>query len=645
MRQMLSLLLASLLSFSLFANIDTTTDDYTFTIHIGAFVKANPSDFEEIKPYGFMYAQRINNLLKIYMGNYPTEGQAMKVLEKVKKHNYPDAFITRRDLSQGEDTPVVQLTTKQVGQNIDWQHYATAGKLFVLLEGNTIKILSGPFASLEESNIYVKNVKALGFDGAFAKNVNNVLLHPVTEFEAGGILNYNNTSALTAVPNPKVETEPEAEVISEKGTTPSSSLFVRPPKQEKKAEKVTTPKTDVLTAKEAAIPENYELVEKRLEPKADLSPKSKPVVKTAPVEKAAPAERKTPVVKKKTIVKAKPIAKPAVTKIPVPKTRAKVKRNSAYNLQMIMKEAGVYNNSLDGFYGPGTKKGWEAIQRSNAQLKKYIVLAGLEEEMTERAVEHILQHYVNTLDESPKKSINAFKNSDEAVAKAYQAYAIYTQNGAGEKVNDLMNTAVKQAFSNKKLENKPPFDYSVTYDYKNINQLILHLRYIQSAATEQVAAPAWLFLEHPKAAQAAFEPYAEFIDDSYPIEDAMKLFDWSEFKLLETILNDLNTNTDAKEDMENQYLRSRLLLAPKNLSQDAHVAITQWNKSLWTKMDEWGAKDGLHAKLLTPLKLSYFQTLVRLEDYYMDKGFDSRTATALGLKVMKTFVESPLSQY
>jgi len=62
-------------------------------------------------------------------------------------------------------------------------------------------------------------------------------------------------------------------------------------------------------------------------------------------------------------------------------------------------------------------------------------------------------------------------------------------------------------------------------------------------------------------------------------------------------------------------------------------------------MDEWGAKDGLHGKLLTPLKLSYFQTLVRLEDYYMDKGFDSRTATALGLKVMKTFVESPLSQY
>lgn len=638
---MLSLLLVSLLSFSAFANINSDTKNYTFTIHIGAFVKANPSDFEEIKPYGFMYAQRINNLLQIYMGDYPTEGQAMKVLDKVKKHNYPDAFITRRDLSKGKNTSVVQLTTKNVGETIDWQHYATAGKLFVLLEGNTVKILTGPFSSVAEGNNYINSIKPLGFKGAFTKNVNDILLHPITEFEAGQVLNYNNTSALTSTTSPSVESVPE--VISEKGAVPSSSLFVRPPKQEKKVEKTTVPKADVLTAKEVAIPESYDAPGERLEPKPDLTPKSKPVVKKTPVKKAVPKEKTTPVAKKKP--KSKAIVKPVVVKIPVPKTRAKVKRNSAYNLQMLMKQEGVYNNSLDGYYGKDTKKGWEAIQRSNAQLKKYIILAGLEEEFTARSADHILQHYVNTLNESPKKAIHAFKNSNEAVAKAYQAYAIFTQDGAGKKVNDLMNAAVAQAFSNKKLENKPPFDYKVTYDYKNINQLILHLRYIQSAATEQVAAPAWLFLEHPKATQAAFEPYAEFIDDSYPIEDAITLFDWSEFKLLETILNDLNTNTDAKEDKANQYLRSRLLLTPKNLSQDAHVAISQWNKNLWTKMDEWGAKDGLHGKLLTPLKLSYFQTLVRLEDYYMDKGFDSRTATALGLKVMKTFVESPLSQY
>ncbi len=62
-------------------------------------------------------------------------------------------------------------------------------------------------------------------------------------------------------------------------------------------------------------------------------------------------------------------------------------------------------------------------------------------------------------------------------------------------------------------------------------------------------------------------------------------------------------------------------------------------------MDEWGAEDALHGKLLTPFKASYFQTLVRFEDYFMDKGFDGRMATGLGLSVMKTFVEVPLNEY
>lgn len=632
MKHMLSLLLVGFLTLNLLANPQVDTDNYTFTIHLGAFVKANSSDFEEIKPYGFMYTQRINNLLKVYMGDYPTEGQAMRVLDKVKRHNYPDAFITRRDLNNGRNTQMVQLTTKNIGDNIDWQHYATAGKLYVLLEGNTIKILTGPFANQTESNNYLSNIKTLGFNGAFAKTSNSVLLHSITEFEAGGVLNYNNTSALTAAPKINTTTKVKEEVVQPE---PSSSLFVIPPKAKQKE----VPKeAEIFTSRNVEIPEKYESVQKRIEPKPkpDLSPKSSPLVKETPAKEAKPAAKK----KAKVITKSIP-----VKKIPVPKTRAKVKRNSAYNLQMIMKQESVYSNSLDGFYGPGTKKGWTAIQQSNKQLKKYILLSGMEDEFTERSAAHILQHYVNTLDSEPKKAINAFKNSDEAVAKAYQAYVIFAEKGPNKEVNNLMNTAIKRAFSDKKLENKPPFDYTAAYDYKKIDQLILHLRYIQSAATEQVAAPAWLFIKHPKYAQAAFEPYAEFIDDSYPIQDAVKLFDWPEFKLLETILNDLNTNTDAKTDKTSQYLRSRLLLTPKKLSQDAHVSISSWNKNLWTKMDDWGAKDGLHEKLLTPLKLSYFQTLVRLEDYYMDKGFDSRTATALGLKVMKTFVEEPLSQY
>ncbi|MFK7810049.1 MAG: SPOR domain-containing protein, partial [Saprospiraceae bacterium] len=128
MKQMLSFLLAGFLSFTLLANPNSSEADYIFTIHIGAFAKADLSDFEEIKPLGFMYAQRHNNLLKVYMGDYKTEGQAMKVLTKIKANNYLNAFITRRDLSKGNNTRVIQLATKPAGKNINWEEYAAAGE-------------------------------------------------------------------------------------------------------------------------------------------------------------------------------------------------------------------------------------------------------------------------------------------------------------------------------------------------------------------------------------------------------------------------------------------------------------------------------------------------------------------------------------
>ncbi|MFK7807927.1 MAG: hypothetical protein AB8F74_09035, partial [Saprospiraceae bacterium] len=560
----------------------------------------------------------------------------------IKANNYLNAFITRRDLSKGNNTRVIQLATKPAGKNINWEEYAAAGELFALPEGNTVKIMTLSFADDAESNAHVNSLKTKGYKDAFAKTINDKLIHRITEFEAGRILNFGTTElSMVSTSAPLVQPttlETKAPTVIEEEKSTASSLFVVPPKIEEPIEEEVLEEAEVLTAREVVIPDNYNVVGKRLEPKPELTPKSKEIIEKKPAKKVAP---KT---KTKAPSKAAPVSS-SIAKIPVPKTRAKVKRNSAYNLQMIMKQEGVYKNSLDGFYGPGTKKGWDAIQQTNRQLKKYILLTSMEEEMTERSADHILQHYVNTLDANPKKAINAFENSKEAVAKAYQAYAVFTQEGPGKKVNNLMNAAVKQAFAKTKLENKPPFDYTVTYDYKKLDQLILHLKYIQSSAEEQVEAPAWLFVRHPKAAKKAFAPYANFNEESYPIQDAMTLFEWPEFKLLETILKDLNTNKVSQKNKSSEYLRSRLLLAPQTLSQDAHVSISTWNKSLWTKMDQWGKEDALHEKLLTPLKLSYFQTLVRLEDYFMDKGFDSRTATALGLKVMKTFVEEPLSQY
>ncbi|HHS95148.1 MAG TPA: hypothetical protein ENJ45_01050, partial [Phaeodactylibacter sp.] len=549
MKHILSFLLATVLAISTFAFPQTSNGDYTYTIHIGAFIKAIPSDFDEIRPYGFLYAQKRDKLLQVYMGDYPTEAQAMKVLELVQAHNYPDAFVTRRDLSKGKNVRMIQLAAKPLSESIDWQHFATAGKLYVLLEGKTVKILTGTFDNVAAAKEYLSRVKKAGFKDAFAKRVNDVLLHPVTEFEAGSPLQYRSLPS-TAI----AETVTKKEAKEEK-TKSSQHLFVRPPKVQ---DNTIPHEKEILTPRgEETAPKSYDLVGKRLKPKSETKAKSKNIIKPTP----------TP------------------TKIKTPAIRANVKRNSAYNLQVIMKKEGTYHKSLDGYYGAGTQKAWNKIKHTNAQLKKYILLSKMEDKLTERSTANILQHYVQQLPYEPAKAIKGLKTSEQALAKAYLAYGLFMQKGPHKEVNDLMNAAIKETFGKKKLENKPPFDYTAAYDYKDINQLILHLRHIQGAAKEPIEVPAWLFTQHPKEALSAFEPYAEFVDDNnYPVQNALSLFDWEEFSLLQTILNDLDTRpASAKKENDNNYLRSRLLLAPKPLSEEDLKSITQWNKNLWKK--------------------------------------------------------------
>jgi len=101
MKHYANILFAVLLTASLSTANTTKAANYTFTIHIGAFVNAQLTDFENIRPYGYIYTQKFNNLLKIYMGDYKTEADATKVLTQIKSSGYPDAFITRRNLDDG----------------------------------------------------------------------------------------------------------------------------------------------------------------------------------------------------------------------------------------------------------------------------------------------------------------------------------------------------------------------------------------------------------------------------------------------------------------------------------------------------------------------------------------------------------------
>ena len=306
MKHVLSIMLVALFAFNLQAKENSKTyADYTFTIHIGAFVQAKISDFENIQQYGYIYSLRLNNLQQVYMGDYKTEADADKILALIKNAGYPDAFTTRRSIKNGKTITVVQIGTEKAGDPIDWERYAKAGPLSVLLSGSSVKFVTGAFEDLDLARQRLKMVKKLGFKDAFMKNVNELLLHKVTTFETGGVIDI-----------------------------PQEFSFVEEPEPIVSAEKVFTPEEPVKKPSEPVVedvPESYDVV---------FMPKSPP----------------------------------AKNEIEEPSIREKVKRTSVLKLQEILKAEGTYTGSLDGYYGPGTAKGFDITMSSNPEIQKYVVL-------------------------------------------------------------------------------------------------------------------------------------------------------------------------------------------------------------------------------------------------------------------------------
>jgi len=306
MKHVLNIFLVAFLVCNLQARETSKTyKDYTFTIHIGAFVKANISDFKNIQQYGYLYSMKLNNLQQVYMGDYESEAAADKVLAKIKNEGYLDAFTTRRSIKNGKTVTIIQVGTIQVDDQIDWAKYAKAGPLSVLLSGNSVKIVSGAFEDLDLAKQRLNAIKKMGFSDAFMKNVNDLLLHKVTTFETGGVIDIPQEFSFVSEPEPVVS---EEIVFTAEESAPKKS------------------------AETEVVPESYDVV---------FMPKSAP----------------------------------AKNEIAAPTIREDVKRTSVLKLQEVLKMEGTYKSSLDGYYGPGTSKGYNITMSSDPDIQKYQVLA------------------------------------------------------------------------------------------------------------------------------------------------------------------------------------------------------------------------------------------------------------------------------
>lgn len=585
-----------------------------YTVQVGSYANPKPGDFANLQGHGFLYAIKRPAHTDVFAGGYESEAEANKLLATLQLFGYDNAAVTKLNTEGGQSVTIIQLATKRVGDKVNWEDYLPAGKLYVLLSGNQFKILAGTFPDVASAKAQLAKLQKVGFKDAFVKNMNNVLLHEVNDFEMGGA--------------PK---------------RPLIPLVFEEKKAEEKAPE--QPKAAEAEIKKQDVPKSYDEV-------AIVAPETKAATTLTPKGTETPAEPKAEPVKTAP-AKAEPVkAEPAKAATPTPVSleaslpdiRPNVKRTSAYELQKTLKAEGSYKGSLDGFYGKGTRTAYDQALANNAQLKKYRILAKYMNTPTEDAAKGTVQFYINRLWDDPKASMDGLAAAKTPIAKAYRAYFMYASDGPGKDVNWLMNEAIKEAFSGKKSA-FPKFDPTVRYAYEDIDQLLTHLRYIHEVSADSPAAPCWLFRKHPGAALQAFGPQGT--ESNLKLQACGGFWEWEEVKVLDAITRDLCGSAQMSEAAcaKSQSQLAQLYLTPKAVSEDERKALEAWNGKLWQGIDGWSSRDPMLGEIATALKISYLQTEVLFEDFFMDEGFNEKEAKALGLQAMKVLVAHHLERF
>ncbi len=560
-------------------------ENVPFTVQIGSFVNPKQTDFAKALSIGFVYAvERPMGSYDIFAGGYATKEEADKAANAINSLGY-NSSVSRLNVEGGQAVVVIQLVTKSSKDVIAWETLAQAGDIYFTLHGNQIKLVSGIYANADLARQELPRIKALGFDGAFVKTVNNVLLHRAGEFETGG-----------ANKKPLIPLD-----FSSRSTVEGAKPTAEPVKPEPKAE-------PVLTAK--GVP---------AAPVATTPPPNKEPIPTGATVISTPAKKSAPVI------------------------RANVKRNSAYELQKVLKSEEVYRSSLDGYYGSGTRSAYELAMNANRQLTKYRILARNLSNPQDQSPRGSIQFFINNLWEDPAQSMKGFEASKLPLAKAYRAYFKFVNDGAGTEVNKLMNDAINEGFSGKKVS-FPKFDPTATYAYFDIDQLLLHVRYLHEISTEKLGVPCWMFRKHSAAALKAFAPQGNGATSDLRVQNCGGFWEWEEIQILHAISSDLSGSAPKSDPIATSHL-SVLYLTPKALTTEERKTLEVWNENLWKGLNGWASRDPFFSNVATALKISYFQTLVMLEDYFMDAGLNELESKGLALSAMKALVGNELSRF
>jgi hypothetical protein len=121
---------------------------------------------------------------------------------------------------------------------------------------------------------------------------------------------------------------------------------------------------------------------------------------------------------------------------------------------------------------------------------------------------------------------------------------------------------------------------------------------------------------------------------------------WPEVSTLLAVADDLAAGM-ANDTRARQLVqqRSQLVNATQPLTPVAASRVKNWATAIFTNLDEWATEDPLNAKIFSAFRLTYQQSQVRIEDYFMDKGRSPTEARDLASAMLQNLVGAQLDRF
>ncbi|MEL6357835.1 MAG: hypothetical protein AAFQ37_12985, partial [Bacteroidota bacterium] len=121
---------------------------------------------------------------------------------------------------------------------------------------------------------------------------------------------------------------------------------------------------------------------------------------------------------------------------------------------------------------------------------------------------------------------------------------------------------------------------------------------------------------------------------------------WPEVTILMTTATEMSGGrADQDLALRSIGIRQELYNATQALSPAAASRARAWELTLWENLDSWATTDPLHAQLTSVLRVAYYQSQVRLEDYFMDRGLPSDAAKDLALATLQGLIGAELERF